>query len=109
MKTKIKLNADFRKRWIKALRSGKFKQIEGALAGEGRGEYCVLGVAAYVLGVKKQTMILESAGHPRDVLTKEVMECSGIDKCGHMIGMNDEQGIPFKDMADYLEENTVPK
>lgn len=45
-----------RRKWIKALRSGKFKQTAGVLCRmtEGQSDYCCLGVACQVLGGVKR-------------------------------------------------------
>lgn len=51
--TKAKLPKAFKNRWIKALRSGKFKQGTSSLKSEDDGvaTYCCLGVAGHICGV----------------------------------------------------------
>lgn len=51
MKNKLpKLNPVFKSKWVDALRSGKYKQGNGALYDSNRGEYCCLGVGAHICG-----------------------------------------------------------
>lgn len=49
IKDKIELPKEFRKKWLEALRSGDFGQIQSALA-DGDNNYCCLGVACKAAG-----------------------------------------------------------
>jgi len=56
----MKLKAKFKRAWVEALRSGKYEQGFGPLVTisyNGRREYCCLGVAALVSGMKEDDMI----------------------------------------------------
>jgi len=102
--------------WIKALRSGDYKQIKGTLKGEhpeGGTGYCCLGVLTEVMGceVEKQGLIEGSLSeyssegplgiyeHLRDVI--------GFDYVDTLIDYNDETGLDFKEIADYIEKELM--
>jgi len=72
--TEIKKN---RKAWVKALRSGKYKQTKSALV-NGRGDaYCCLGVAACALfGVTHQN----AQRRGRQYLTPEELKALGLSR-----------------------------
>lgn len=57
-----KLPKVFKRRWIAALRSGKFKQTESNLYDSSENAYCCLGVAGVVC--KVNTKILDQKGYP---------------------------------------------
>lgn len=55
-----KLDPKFKRRWVKALRSGKYKQGHGQLKDVGSNTYCCLGVAAEVYYGKRMAWQNES-------------------------------------------------
>jgi hypothetical protein len=96
--------------WIKALRSGEYKQISGKL-GDNNG-YCCLGVACEVYR-KQFPLELVVRGYGDRVydgfygeLPPVVREAFGLDneQMGLCMEMNDNQGKTFSEIADYLEE-----
>jgi hypothetical protein len=95
------MDAELKKKWVEALRSGEYKQYEGALK-EGF-SFCCLGVLAAV----KNGGTTEEHIYGNDKLD------SGYDiiarECGHVIkdkltGMNDG-GQSFPAIADWIEAN----
>ena len=110
------MNKNARK-WVEALRSGKYKQYQGAL--NYRDSYCCLGVACEVAmanGVKLTKITaprkLTRYGEAGDIyaLPPEVMKWLGI-KTPHgsypgtdLVRINDS-GAPFAEIADTIEEN----
>lgn len=114
------------KKWIKALRSGKYEQGEGALR-DSYDKFCCLGVACDIYDdsrwgiprVKTKSGYFEyfyrygKKGRESEVATKEVREYLGLrdgygsrvdDPYGSLIEMNDE-GKSFKRIANALEKN----
>ena len=103
-----KLPKAFKTKWLKALRSGDFKQTTGELQdSEG---YCCLGVACRI---QHPRMKLEGIGYIskggfkrlRDVNVPKLIK--GEDEnpiASKLAGMND-QGESFKTIADYIEKN----
>jgi hypothetical protein len=82
------------RKWVKALRSGKYKKARGGLKVEGG--YCCLGVLNKVCG-------LGDSGH-RPCLSIPVSEKIGLgvnEQC-HLIEMNDGKRS-FNYIANYLE------
>lgn len=58
-----KLPKAFKRKWVAALRSGKYKQGSGLLYNEGR--MCCLGVAGRICGISKEA--LRRRGMPADL------------------------------------------
>jgi len=104
-----RLPKNFKRKWIKALRSGKYKQIEGTMrTKEG---YCCLGVACSVVGYKDST-IEKNRTIPRDFHYRIPEQLLGIGYGDSLIleltKMNDgykRKKRSFKYIADWIEEN----
>lgn len=103
-----KLPEDFKKRWVEALRSGKYKQGQYSLYSNGY--YCCLGVAGLMNGLSNEEMYNKSSlACP---IYKEVTPVP-LDDCilNTLTGMNDGTGPEssqrksFYEIADYIEQN----
>lgn len=110
------MDQDFKKRWVEALRSGKYKQGEGRLRTE-EDCYCCLGVGCDVLGkgewvrhkyAEKDELwayksdILETAVMPSDL--KDAVGLTAADSAS-LIRLNDFEKRTFAEIADYIEDN----
>lgn len=105
-----KLPREFKRKWIKALTSGKYKQAQEYLR-YGNG-YCCLGVACKIVGIPSNELLNrglppespdefeEKAGFDR------VPEClrSGRRIARKLAQMNDK-GISFKEIAQWIRKN----
>lgn len=101
-----KLPVRFKAKWIKALRSGKYKQGHYRLHSKSTNSYCCLGVACVVSGVKKKQigahgMIPKSfkknhANLPTDLIGSN-------DLTNKLINLNDD-GYSFKRIASWIEK-----
>lgn len=101
-------------KWVKALRSGKYKQ--GADALYANGKHCCLGVLCAISPWKNNYTKMKSCGgdYMNSVLPEKVMEWSDMyDKDGgsrscrfqtNLTSMNDD-GKSFEYIANYIEEN----
>lgn len=112
-KNELKLNQKFKRKWLTALRSGKYKQGEGVLKVKGKQEFCCLGVACDIAGIPRGKVC--GLGLPSE-LSKELQlrlppffrdeAFGGNDKCDDymrtLASMNDE-GTSFEDIADEIE------
>lgn len=118
MKTekRFKLEKEFAQKWIKALRSGKFKQGSGYLKDE-INCYCCLGVACHIISpkariTKKFYIDSDSLSKNTNVskqLFKKMPELlRGTDVENSFVynvsEMNDA-GMSFNEIADWIEEN----
>jgi hypothetical protein len=123
-KETLKLPIDFKKKWLKALRSGEFIQTIDHLAtkdtecrinveeqeakNKGWG-YCVLGVAAKIAGHSDSELnkaggeLLNSFNVP-DIL-KQNIEGSNHSIASKLISMNDDSEKTFPKIADWIEKN----
>lgn len=84
-----------KKKWISALRSGKYKQSKGQLkSGDG---YCCLGVANTVcrLGNHSDDAALSSDFLPSHIQSK-------------LIAFNDAHNMPFDLIAGFIQHNIEP-
>lgn len=99
------LEPKFKAKWVRALKSGKFKKRTGKLA---HGEtYCCLGVAACITGSFGKdfggyTLKRQNAGLP-NALMSQIGLTSGDE--ADLIRMNDTEGKSFKEIAQYIQEN----
>ena len=113
------------KKWLQALRSGKYKQAQGRLESPKGGEYCCLGVACKVL-VPEAAITKELATTPGSMFTKsktvEVMTGTSPNNQGaapawlkalahvsvgprrqNVMVYNDADKATFAEIADILE------
>jgi hypothetical protein len=102
--------------WIKALRSGDYKQTRGTLKGElpdGGTGYCCLGVLAEIMGyeVEKQGIIEGSlSGYSSEgplSIYEHLRDVIGWDYIDTLIHYNDETDLDFKEIADYIERKIL--
>lgn len=118
-----KLPKKFKVKWLRALRSGEYKQAEGTLYDDGR--YCCLGVAGNVCGVPDNILsqtdqydmyynngeALVSQFDTKeawDIIMKRVpaqlMRHNNTDAVNMLTRMNDSSK-PFTEIADWIETN----
>lgn len=113
-----------KQKWVKALRSGRYRQGEAELKAND-GTYCCLGVLCNVLGAKwSETRagdrIATIDGKKLNVIGEELLRPGILRQVGltkaqqtHLVHMNDGKmdthpAIPaqrFKQIADYIEQN----
>lgn len=118
MKKEInKLPKKFKAKWLKALRSGKYKQGNGNLkTGKGKNaRYCCLGVACDIVGAKSITDkgFIRTGSDIRGI-TKVPKLLIGSDYgyeddynpiVEKLATMNDLTGSSFKEIANYIEKH----
>lgn len=118
------MNKRMKKDWLRALRSGRYKQTQSVLCNE-MGEMCCLGVL-YDVAVDGEWIRLTEPG-PKGwaILShdgRELLDGSRVryvdlpdkilrqaklsrDEEGTLISMNDSMGKSFAQIADYIEAN----
>jgi hypothetical protein len=99
------MNAKLKTKWLKALRSGKFKQTTGQL--RNRGAMCCLGVLAHIQGCEWKRGVPRVEGrqiaeNSTSVLTAEFVDIP-TDTQQHLASMNDS-GQSFREIADFIEK-----
>ena len=83
-------------KWVKALRSGKYKQGRlGLYNSESRG-YCCLGVLASVVSGKRGSNGVYNIGY--DPYEK-------VGKSPDLVSLNDDKKQSFSEIADWIEQN----
>jgi hypothetical protein len=95
------MDAKLKAKWIKALRSGEYKQGKTFLYKANEEAYCCLGVLCAINGVSRTKMESECT-------TDIVWFDSGLAKeTRSLLGdvMNDQEGKSFAEIADWIEAN----
>lgn len=115
------LDKEAARRWVKALRSGRYKQGRGALRRKESDAHCCLGVACRVLRVPAHPGVgydasrwyfgkaMDSSMPPDEFYAKLGITRSGsiLDFIDRLVNLNDqpkdEGGKDFKGIADFIE------
>lgn len=120
MKKYPKLPVEFKRKWLKALRSGKYKQgrwhlvrkkgdyLDGKVLREDR--HCCLGVACRVAGYSDEDIFLCATIHGRfknvpAILRNGTASNNKYDADAELIQMNDKKRYSFKKIADWIQKN----
>lgn len=102
------MNPQYKEKWLKALRSGEYKQGGGYLQRDGK--FCCLGVLCEIAEVPFTLAPLNIREY-RDAgqyhLDERLLERFGlsIDDQEELVRMNDILGNSFAEIVDYIEEN----
>jgi len=111
------VNKTLKKKWVKALRSGKYKQTRGRLRTKNGARHCCLGVLCELMGRSDwagdpQTLPadeLEKAGIPLVVGTALARMNDGFDPAdGEFITEEGDEPVrehSFSEIADHIEKN----
>lgn len=105
------------KRWIAALRSGRYRQTTGTLVTgpNHRSAYCCLGVGGRVCGVRNRAMgdvsILVNAPDELPPSVRRAGALLGLTPADQskLTTMNDVQRCSFEQIADYIEYTILPR
>lgn len=112
------IDAKMKAKWLKALRSGEYKQGRELLKTKD-GKYCCLGVLAEINGHLKENgcVLLEYVveHRPSQIYTAGILDTDGGSWRNDVQGtvleqameMNDSFEHDFNSIADYIEENLV--
>lgn len=117
---------EHRKKWVEALRSGKYKQGTAYLCRNG--QYCCLGVACEInTDIVKKSMYISPNDYAIDsyngaaaTLPSELQDILGISPYGELttewyhiyaeptlVELNDLRNFTFEEIADVIENNMV--
>lgn len=101
-----KLPVRFKAKWIKALRSGKYKQGYYRLYSKSTNSYCCLGVACVVSGLEEKQisrygMIPKSFKKNHANLPTDLIESNALTN--KLVNLNDS-GYSFKRIASWIEK-----
>lgn len=123
------MDAKLKSDWVKALRSGKYKQTTGSLHNTDSNSYCCLGVLCRVVGAEFGEVTEEYDTHDNvPVLNGRILSASDVEELSaafckevgipdqdELIALNDGVGTPadenykpshsFAQIADYIEQN----
>lgn len=116
MEKKFELPKAFAEKWVKALRSGEYKQGHHVLFRNDfqSCEYCCIGIAGIVAGVKESRMLnknlfgtqshndVQSFKIPKELRT---IENAGRYQLPLLISRMNDNGSSFIEIADWIEAN----
>lgn len=118
MSDKIVMPRGLRKKWLAALRSGKYKQGQGCLYNPDDKSFCCLGVLNHI-ALKGNVEVVEhepdddyylEKGDFLELPSREFCTTFNIDMPDHMqeslVTMNDDGRCSFVEIADYIEEHS---
>jgi hypothetical protein len=94
------MDQNLKEDWVKALRSGEYKQGEDLLYRSETDSYCCLGVLCKVAGKDLYAENIPPQGYGYGWL--DTILPTGV---GIFTEMNDIQGKSFNEIADYIEAN----
>lgn len=105
-----KLPKAFKRKWLEALRSGKYKQhTEGALYEEGR--YCCLGVAGSLCGITDSKLENHGFLQQPELSSRQVRKIpkairgDAADSAPGVLSLMNDRGASFKQIANWIEKN----
>lgn len=105
---------DFLRKWVDALRSGRYTQRSGYLNKDGR--FCCVGVACEVLIQSGTKLPRNSDTHSGAVSYGDGFSCSAPVELLHLLpgvnfgalyGMNDDRGMTFEEIAQYIDDTYI--
>jgi hypothetical protein len=98
------LSRDAKAKWLKALRSGRYKQGRGTLYCGNTKSFCCLGVLCVTQGVKLSD--IEGEDFPLGFGLRESPDSWRVSTGGYMptlSALNDEKELTFAQIADLIE------
>ena len=91
------MDAEIKRKWVEALRSGKYEQCKGHL--RQNDAFCCIGVLGAIQHINFESLRLDTSRLP-----KHYGAGLEISKQMQLASMNDE-GTSFVKIADYIEEH----
>lgn len=113
-KKDVRLPKSFKKRWIEALRSDKFKQGTGVLHNTTKNTYCCLGVACRIIHPRKdfKNSGTLSSYNTKSIKIPDILKGDNSKKSydynpvvDKLINMNDMLDKDFNQIANWIEKN----
>lgn len=93
------MNKDVKEKWVKALRSGEYKQCQLTLSSVDDKEHCCLGILCKVLGETDEKIRANRYNVP-----KHLDVGLNIKEMQYLAGLNDE-GFSFTSIADEIDKH----
>lgn len=101
-KNKNKLSTGFKQKWVKALRSGDYKQGTGSLYDPTSKSYDPIGVAHKVVGVKNKSIANKSYPSKNHKFVPAML--ADDNEIVQKIASFNDNGLSFKWIASYIEK-----
>jgi hypothetical protein len=90
------MNKAIKNKWVKALRSGKYKQAEGTLYNKDKDSFCCLGVLKDLQGGQRKYSASLLGCKYSCGINKKTMRC---------LAEKNDNGWSFKLIANWIEKN----
>jgi len=104
MKPAPKLPVVFKRKWVKALRSGDYEQGKGWLLDDGK--YCCLGVAGQICGAPKKILLTDSEmveGMAPKTVLRVLNHYRPDGRVQDFLARRNDDGWSFKRIASWIE------
>lgn len=89
------MNEEMKSKWVKALRSGQYKQARGRVKRDD--SYCCIGVGALACGHEVRDFTVTGHAAEKLSLTEEQIT--------NLVRMNDSEEKSFRQIAAYIQKN----
>lgn len=106
-KTSKPLSKKFKRKWITALRSGKYEQTQCTLKSKNHHSYCCLGVACRVAGVPANVLVDKDVPWSLGPISLKRLPPffrEHSDEMDKLTILNDGELKSFDEIADYIEK-----
>lgn len=94
------MNKRIKTKWLKALRSGYYKQARGVLRNGLTGRYCCIGVLARVQGCPIEKINNKRTSVPPHGYTAGIR----LGAFSRLVNLNDNHRMSFRKIAKWIEE-----
>ena len=101
---KVKLSEGFKRKWTKALRSGKYKEGSGVMYNTQNKTYDPIGVAYKVAGVPNKNIANRAFPSGKQYRFVPTPLCQNQDFIAKIADFSD-MGLSFKWIASYIDRN----
>lgn len=104
------MEKEIKDKWVKALRSGEYKQGSGQLFCNVNNSYCCLGVLCKITEVpmhEDRYFTFDDGQHYYATISTSFQKSVGLsyEQTDELIIMNDSKKYSFHEIANYIEEN----
>lgn len=101
-----KLPKKFKKLWLEALRSGKFKQGKLRLHNLDDNSYCCLGIACRIMHPRRVFNGVDLPYKSHKFKIPKMLNCDQSNSIAQQLAeFNDDKGYSFEKIANWIEKN----
>lgn len=99
-----KIETQFKDEWVKALRSGEYKQVKNTLYDAKLDSYCCLGVACKI-AIGKLRELANGDQFINPSIEELPSEITGVTRLAEHLATLNDSGKSFNEIADWIDAN----